>query len=148
MNICSSSVGRRTLIRRGPSERRNGGSKACGGSNSRPRTSQKLTCCRRYVFVASGWVPWKKGEGLPDALPSLLEDSNHGGSWSIHDQGEWRGQIRLCKKIISRQACFTLIASCDECWGPGDRMGIINFGVGKDVEKRVLNGLCVVRNRR
>ena len=49
----------------------------------------------------------------------------------------------MSQKSISRQARFTLVESCDECFGPGDEMGTLSFGAGKDVVKRDLNGSCV-----
>jgi hypothetical protein len=40
------------------------------------------------------------------------------------------------------QACITLVACCGECVGPGDRMRTFEFGAGKDVVERGLNGGC------
>jgi hypothetical protein len=38
-----------------------------------------------------------------------------------------------------RQTCFTLVEGCVECVGPGDIMGTLDFGAGKDIVERVLN---------
>jgi hypothetical protein len=45
----------------------------------------------------------------------------------------------------SRQAHFTVIEGCDECISPGNRMGTLDFGAGKDVVERGLNGDCVLK---
>jgi hypothetical protein len=42
----------------------------------------------------------------------------------------------------SRQAHFTL-ESFNECIGPGDRMGTLDFGARKYIMERGLNGSCV-----
>jgi len=49
----------------------------------------------------------------------------------------------MSQKSSSRRARFTLVESCDECFGPGDGVGTRSFGAGKDVVKRGLNGSCV-----
>jgi hypothetical protein len=84
-------------------------------------------------------LPGEEGEGLPDALHSLLEDGTNGGGCSVRDQGEWSGWIQMNQKSSSRQTRFTVIESCDEYFGPGDGMGVLSFGAGKDVVKKGLN---------
>jgi len=49
----------------------------------------------------------------------------------------------MSQKNNSRQARFTPVGNCDECFGPGDGMAVLNFGAGKDVVKKGLNGSCV-----
>jgi len=49
----------------------------------------------------------------------------------------------MSQKSSLRRARFTLVESCDECFGPGDGVGTLSFGAGKDVVKRGLNGSCV-----
>jgi hypothetical protein len=36
-----------------------------------------------------------------------------------------------------------LFKDCDECCCPGDGIGTLNFGAGKNIVKRGLNGSCV-----
>jgi len=49
----------------------------------------------------------------------------------------------MSQKSSLRQARFSLVESCDESFGPGDGMGTLSFGAGKDGVKRGLNGSCV-----
>ena len=41
-----------------------------------------------------------------------------------------------------RQAHLTPVECYGECVGPGDRIGTFEFGAGKDVVERGLNGGC------
>jgi len=49
----------------------------------------------------------------------------------------------MSQKSSSKLAQFTLVESCNEFFGPGDRMGALKFGAGKNFVKMGLNGSCI-----
>jgi hypothetical protein len=80
-----------------------------------------------------GWVSWRRRQGAARHLAIAV-------GWRY----PWRWLKRLmCQKSSSRQARFTLVESCNECFGPGDGTGVLNFGARKDIVKRGLNWRCV-----
>jgi len=68
---------------------------------------QELPVVGATFLLRRAEFPGKEGEGLPRALRSLLEDSTHGGSWSIRDQGKWNRRIRVCQKSSSIVLLYT-----------------------------------------
>lgn len=49
----------------------------------------------------------------------------------------------VCQNSSPSQACLTVVGSRNESCSPRDPMGTRNFGAGKDVVKRGLNGCGV-----
>jgi hypothetical protein len=104
---------------------------------------QEFSVIGTVLLLGQAQLPGEKGEGLPDFLHSLLEDGTNGGGRSVRDQGERSGWIWMSQESSLRQACLSLIEGCNECVGPGDRVGAFDFGARKDLVERGLVGGCM-----
>ena len=104
---------------------------------------QELPVVRTVFLLRWAQLPGEEGERLPDVLHSLLEDSTHGGGWSVRDQSERSGWMWMSQESGSRQASFTLVESFDKCVGPSNWMLTLDYGARKDIMERGLNGGCV-----